>query len=69
MEKAVLTIILIAAVAILARIVWRSVSRAVDPSKPPACEQCPFDSKCEMQNRPHAETCGVDGNETGGTGE
>ena len=53
MDKVLLGVMLVVAVAVLVRILWRSIARANDPSKPPACAGCPFDSKCEMQNKPH----------------
>ena len=58
MEKIVLGVILAVAVAVLARMVWRSVARASDPTKPPSCGGCPFDSKCQMQDQPHLDGCG-----------
>ena len=58
MEKIVLGLILFVAVAVLVRILWRSLARANDASKPAGCAGCPFDSKCEMQSKPHAEACG-----------
>ena len=63
MEKVVLGVILVAAVLVLARIVWRSVSAANDGSKPPSCSGCPFDSKCEMQDRPKMTDCGGAGDD------
>lgn len=60
MERVVLGIILVVAVTVLARIIWRSVARASDPARPAACAGCPFDSKCEMQNKPHVDECGSD---------
>ncbi len=53
MEKVLLGVILVVAVSVLVRILWRSMARANDPSKPPSCSACPFDNKCEMQNQPH----------------
>lgn len=47
MEKLLLGIILVAAVAGLARMVWRSARRAGDPGCPPACAGCPLSSKCQ----------------------
>jgi hypothetical protein len=58
MEKVVLGVILVVAVAVLVRMLWRSIARANDPSKPAGCAGCPFDSKCEMQDKPHAGACG-----------
>ena len=58
MEKVVLGVILVVAVAVLVRILWRSIVRANDPSKPPSCAGCPFDSKCEMQDQPHLSNRG-----------
>jgi len=58
MEKIVLGVILIVAVTVLIGMVWRSIARASDPSKPAGCAGCPFDSKCEMQDKPHAGECG-----------
>ena len=58
MDKVVLGVILVVAVAVLARILWRSIARANDPSKPPSCAGCPFDSKCEMQDKPHPNESG-----------
>ncbi|MFH1864828.1 MAG: hypothetical protein ABIK85_02995 [Candidatus Eisenbacteria bacterium] len=58
MEKVILGVILVVAVSVLVRIVWRSVARANDPSRPPSCGSCPFGSKCEMQDRPHIDECG-----------
>ena len=58
MEKLLLAMILVVALAVLVRTVRRSIAAAGDPSKPGGCAGCPFDSKCEMQNRPHADQCG-----------
>jgi len=58
MEKVVLGVILLVAVAVLVRILWRSIARANDPTKPAGCAGCPFGSKCEMQDKPHADACG-----------
>jgi hypothetical protein len=58
MDKVLLGVILVVAVSVLVRILWRSVARAKDPSKPSPCGGCPFDSKCEMQNQPHASEHG-----------
>ena len=58
MDKVVLGVILVVAVSVLVRILWRSIARANDPSKSPACGGCPFDSKCEMQDKPHISDCG-----------
>ena len=65
MQGFLLALILVVAVLVLARIVWRSVSAASDPSKPPSCAGCPFDSKCEMQDKPHVEPCGSESNDVG----
>lgn len=62
MEKVVLTAILLVALAVVARIVWRTLTATRDGSKSPACAGCPFDSKCAMQHREHLGSCG-DGNE------
>jgi hypothetical protein len=58
MDKVVLGVILVVAVSVLVRILWRSIARANDPSKPPSCGGCPFDSKCQMQDQPHVSDCG-----------
>ncbi len=58
MDKVLLGVILVVAVSVLVRILWRSIARANDPSKPPSCGGCPFDSKCEMQNQPHVSEHG-----------
>ncbi len=58
MDKVLLGVILVVAVSVLVRILWRSIGRANDPSKPPSCGGCPFDSKCEMQNKPHVSDQG-----------
>ena len=58
MDKVLLGVILVVAVSVLVRILWRSIGRANDPSKPPSCAECPFNSKCEMQNRPHPDEWG-----------
>jgi hypothetical protein len=58
MDRVLLGVILVVAVSILVRILWRSSGRANDPSKPPSCSGCPFDSKCEMQNQPHVSDYG-----------
>lgn len=58
MDKVVLGVILVVAVSVLVRILWRSIGRANDPSKPPSCGGCPFDSKCTMQDQPHISDCG-----------
>ena len=50
--------VLVVAVVALVRIVRRSLAAANDSSKPAGCAGCPFDSKCEMQSKPHAEACG-----------
>jgi hypothetical protein len=65
MERIVLGIILAVAVVILARIVWRSIARAGDSSDPAGCTACPFESKCEMQDRPHLDSCGSDDKDDG----
>jgi hypothetical protein len=57
MESVILIAILAGALAVLARIVWRTFA-ARDGSKPPTCAGCPFDSKCAMQHREHLESCG-----------
>jgi hypothetical protein len=61
-EKALLGVILIVALVAIVRTVVR-VMNSSDDSKPPACAGCPFDSKCEMQDKPHASECGGDGGE------
>ena len=53
MDKVLLGVILVVAISVLVRILWRSIARANDSSKAPSCSGCPFDSKCEMQSRPH----------------
>jgi hypothetical protein len=58
MEKILLGVILIAAVAVLLRMLWRSIAHASDTSKTPGCAGCPFDSKCQMQDRKHDDQCG-----------
>jgi len=58
MDKVLLGVILVVAVSVLVRILWRSIARANDPSKPPSCGGCPFDSKCQMQDQPHISDCG-----------
>ncbi len=58
MDKVLLGVILVVAVSVLVRILWRSIARANDPSKPPSCGGCPFDSKCEMQDKPHVSEQG-----------
>jgi len=58
MDKVVLGVILVVAVSVLVRILWRSIARANDPSKPPSCGGCPFDSKCQMQDQPHVSDGG-----------
>ena len=58
MQELLLALILIVAIYFLVRFVWRSLSAPDDSSKPPSCAGCPFDSKCEMQDKPHVEPCG-----------
>ncbi len=58
MDKVLLGVILVVAVSVLVRILWRSIARANDPSKSPSCGGCPFDSKCEMQDKPHVSEHG-----------
>ncbi|MCK4409954.1 MAG: hypothetical protein KAW67_07705 [Candidatus Eisenbacteria sp.] len=58
MDKVVLGVILVVAVSVLVRILWRSIARANDSSKPASCVGCPFDSKCEMQDKPHLDRYG-----------
>ena len=58
MEKALLAVVLIVAVVGLVRIVRNSIGAGSGPSKSPACGGCPFESKCQMQSRPHAGDCG-----------
>jgi hypothetical protein len=50
MERIVLGVILVAALAALARMIWRSVSRAAVQTSP-GCAECPFVEKCEMNAR------------------
>lgn len=45
MERIVLAAILIATLAALARIVWRS-ARPVNPAASPACRGCPLAGEC-----------------------
>jgi hypothetical protein len=62
-ERLLLGIILIVVLVIILRAVRRTVARSADDSKPPACAGCPFDSKCEMQDKPHVSSCGSDAGE------
>ncbi len=64
MDKVLLGVILVVAVSVLVRILWKSIARANDPSKSPACAGCPFYSKCEMQNHPHVTEHGSAANDS-----
>ena len=47
MERALLTIIVLAAAAFLVRVVWRSVRAAANPNpSSPACGSCPLANEC-----------------------
>jgi len=62
-EKVVLGVILLAALMFIARLVMRAIASGTDGSKPPSCAGCPFDSKCQMQDREHLSEFGGDTNE------
>jgi hypothetical protein len=62
-EKALLGVILIVAVVAIVRIVRRSLAAAADSSSP-GCAGCPFESKCEMQDKPHMDGCGDPGDDS-----
>jgi len=63
MEKALLGVILIIVLVAIVRSVHRAIAANADGSKPPVCSGCPFDSKCEMQSKPHMGGCGGDESE------
>ena len=63
METAILAVILVVALAVLARIVWRSVSASREGAGPASCAGCPFNSKCAMQDRQHMDECGDEEND------
>ena len=56
METFVLAVILVIAVAVLARIVWRSIRRATDSSSP-TCGGCPFIEECGSADAASKEEC------------
>jgi hypothetical protein len=62
MEKVFLGVILIIVLAAVVRTVVRVANSSKD-SKPAACAGCPFDSKCEMQDKQHMNGCGSDESE------
>jgi hypothetical protein len=62
-EKSLLGVVLIIVLVAIVRSVHRSIAANADGSKPAACAGCPFDSKCEMQDKPHVNACGGDESE------
>jgi hypothetical protein len=63
LEKLLLGVILVVVLAVIVRSVIRALASSERGSKPPSCAGCPFDSKCEMQDKPHADGCGSDASE------
>ncbi|MBN2564595.1 MAG: hypothetical protein JXB46_02680 [Candidatus Eisenbacteria bacterium] len=68
MEQIVLGIILAAAVAALVWIVLRQIRRASGRTLNPSCAGCPFEPKCEMQDRQHLEPDAVEDQHRPGSG-
>jgi hypothetical protein len=58
-ERIVLTVILIAAVAALARIVWKSV-RSAGRAASPACRGCPLAGECNGRSDSSGRVDGAD---------
>ncbi len=54
MQAIVLTVILVAAALVFARIIWKSV-RNTRTGTGRACRGCPFESKCDMGDRPRVQ--------------
>jgi hypothetical protein len=62
-ERIILACVLLAALAVIVQSVRRALTGRGDDGKPPSCAGCPFDSKCQMQDRDRAETQGNDSDE------